>query len=229
VYVFKRHIRVKVPREARVSENQESSGASRRDVLKSGAWGVGALAGVVGVAGLTSSDASAAQLAAAALPTGTDSYFLKLDGILGDSTDAKHKGEIQLLSFSWGSSNSGATGSASGGAGAGKVSITDFHFAAATSQASPLLFLATATGKHLKTGLLSVRRKGRGQQEYLKIELTDVLVSSYQQGGSNGTVPVDSASLNFSKIKYSFYPQKADGSLGAPVTATWDLKANKGA
>jgi type VI secretion system secreted protein Hcp len=211
-----------------VSENRESSGASRRDVLKSGAWGVGAMAGVVGVSGLTSADASAAQIAAAALPAGTDSYFLKLDGILGDSTDAKHKGEIQLLSFSWGSSNSGTTGSAGGGAGAGKVSITDFQFATATSQASPLLFLATATGKHLKSGLLTVRRKGRGQQEYLKIELTDVLVSSYQQGASNGTVPVDSASLNFSKIKYSFYPQKADGSLGAPVTATWDLLANKG-
>ena len=95
-----------------MSENQETSGASRRDVLKSGAWGVGALAGVVGATGLTSSDASAAQLAAAALPTGTNSYFLKLDGILGESTDAKHKGEIQLLSFSWGSSNPGTTGSA---------------------------------------------------------------------------------------------------------------------
>jgi len=210
-----------------VSENQESSGASRRDVLKSGAWGVGALAGVVGATGLTSSDASAAQLAAAALPTGTNSYFLKLDGILGESTDAKHKGEIQLLSFSWGSSNPVTSGSASGGAGAGKVSITDFHFAATTSQASPLLFLATATGKHLKTGLLTVRRKGRGQQEYLKIELTDVLVSSYQQSAGDGTVPVDAASLSFSKIKYSFYPQRADGSLGAPVTAMWDLRANK--
>jgi type VI secretion system secreted protein Hcp len=131
------------------------------------------------------------------------------------------------LAYSWGASNAG-TGSAGGGAGARKVRITDFHFTTHTSQASPLLFLATANGRHLKSGLVTVRRKGRGQQEYLKIELTDVLVSSYQSGAGNGAAPQDQVSLNFSKITYSFYPQKADGSLGAPVTAAWDLKANKG-
>jgi type VI secretion system secreted protein Hcp len=142
---------------------------------------------------------------------GPPCHFLKLDGILGESTDAKHKGEIQRLSFSWGSSNPGATGSASGGAGAGKVSITNFHFAATTSQASPLLFLATATRKHLKTGPSRAPKRAWPAG----------------QGGGDGTVPVDAASLSFSKIKYSFYPQRADGSLGAPVAATWDLQANK--
>jgi type VI secretion system secreted protein Hcp len=210
-----------------VSEQSESSGASRRDVLKTGALGVGALASVVGASGLAASPAAATPIvAAAALPTGTDNYFLKLDGVPGDSTDAKHKGEIQLLSFAWGASNSG-TASSTGGAGAGKVSFSDFTFTAKTSQASPLLMLNTATGKRLKTGLITVARKNRGGQEFIKIELTDVLVTSYQQGAGNGSVPLDSASLAFSKITFSFSPQRPDGSLGPAVTATWDLRANK--
>jgi type VI secretion system secreted protein Hcp len=207
-----------------VSENLESSGASRRDVLKTGAVGLGALAGTVGLSGAT---ADAAPMAAVALPTGTDNYFLKLDGILGDSTDAKHKGEIQLLAFSWGAANSGGSTSGGGG-GAGKVNFSDLSFSARTSQASPLLLLATADGKHIKSGLLTVAKKGRRQQDYIKIELTDVLVSSYQTAAGDGSAPIDSASLNFSKIKYSFYPQRPDGSLGSPVTATWDLLGNKG-
>jgi type VI secretion system secreted protein Hcp len=210
-----------------VSEFEDSSGASRRDVLKSGALGVGALAAVVGVSGLNATSASAAPMAAAALPSGTDNYFLKLDGVAGDSTDAKHKGEIQLLSFSWGASNPSSIGSATGGAGAGKVSLSDFSFTAKSSKASPLLFLNAATGRRLKTGLITVAHRNRGGQAYIKIELTDVLVSSYEQGAGGGSAPVDAASLRFAKIAYSFYPQAPDGSLGTPVTGGWDLTTNK--
>jgi len=154
-------------------------------------------------------------------------YFLKLDGISGESKDSKHKGEIDVLSFSFGETNSGC--SCGGGGGAGKVQMSDFSFTARTTKASPQLFLSCAQGKHLKQAILTVRKAGGSQQEYLIIKLNDVLVSSYALGGSEGGGdgdPQDVFSLNFVKLSYDYKPQKADGSLDAPVHAGWDLSKN---
>jgi type VI secretion system secreted protein Hcp len=155
-------------------------------------------------------------------------YFLKLDGIDGESADDKHKGEIDLLSFSWGATNTG-TGGVGGGSGAGKVAMQDLHFTAKVNKSSPKLMLACATGQHIKSGIITCRKAGGDQQEFLKITLTDVLVSSYQVGGSGGSdiIPVEQVSLNFSKIEKEYKPQKPDGSLDSPVKAGWDLKSNK--
>lgn len=156
-------------------------------------------------------------------------YFLKLDGIKGESTDAKHKDEIEVESFSWGLTQTGTFG-AGGGGGAGKVQFQDFHFNGGISKASPQLFLKCATGAHIKSALfLGVREgiKGEGS-EFLKVELTDVLISSYQTGGSAGSdsLPTEQVSLNFAKIEYSVASQKATGAVEW-TTAGWDLKANK--
>jgi type VI secretion system secreted protein Hcp len=153
-------------------------------------------------------------------------YFLKLDGITGESSDSKHKGEIDVLSFSFGESQSGSH-AAGGGAGAGKVQMSDFSFMARTSKASPQLFLHCAQGKHLKEAILTVRKAGKGKQEYLKVKLADVLISSYQIGGSEGDDrPTDSISLNFAKLSFDYFGQKSDGSLDAGTHAGWDLKKN---
>jgi type VI secretion system secreted protein Hcp len=155
-------------------------------------------------------------------------YFLKLKGVDGESTDHKHKGEIDVESFSWGETNSGShvTG---GGGGAGKVSMQDFHFVMRASKASPKLMLACATGEHIGEGTLVCRKAGTDQQEFLSIKMTDLLVSSYQTGGSSngGVVPMDQVSLNYAKIEFEYKEQKADGSLGGAVKAGYDLKANK--
>lgn len=154
-------------------------------------------------------------------------YFLKLDGISGESQDAKHKGEIEVESFSWGLTQTG-TLAAGGGGGAGKVQFQDFHFVSRTSKASPSLMLGCATGQHIKIGTLIARKAGGDQVEFIKITLSDILVSSYQSGGSSGdTVPADQFSLNFAKVEFAYSPQKADGSLDLAVKAGWDLKANK--
>lgn len=156
-------------------------------------------------------------------------YFLKIDGIPGESTDSKHKNEIDLESWSWGESNSG-THSAGGGGGAGKVSMQDYHFTMRVNKASPKLFLACASGQHIKEALLTCRKAGKQQQEYLKIKFTDLLISSYQTGGSSGdVVPVDQIAFNFSKIEFTYAPQKADGSLDSPVVHNYNLKENTGA
>ena len=155
-------------------------------------------------------------------------FFLKIDGIDGESSDAKHKNEIDIDAWSWGAAQSGA-GAGGGGGGAGKVSMQDFQFVMNLSKASPKLMLACATGKHIKQATLTARKAGKGQHEYLTFKLSDVLVSSYQTGGSEQTesMPFDQVALKFAKIEMSYKEVKPDGSLGAETKAGWDLKSNK--
>jgi type VI secretion system secreted protein Hcp len=157
-------------------------------------------------------------------------YFLKLDGIKGESRHAKHKDEIDVESWSWGASNAGgATAGPRGGAGAGKVSMQDFHFVMKLNAASPSLMRACATGQHIKTATLSGRKAGKGQQDYLTFKLHDVLVSSYQTSGSEqaDVVPTDQVALSFSKIEAEYRLQKADGSFVSAGQFRYDLQANK--
>lgn len=155
--------------------------------------------------------------------------FLKLDGIPGESTDAKHKDEIEILSFSWGVSNSGATHTGGGG-GAGKASFSDFNFASSQQKSSPKIWLACATGEHIKSAVLSLRRASGDATgtEFYKVTLTDVLVSSFNESGSEGgdDRPFDSFSLNYAKIRtdYSIVNQK--GTIGGTVSAEFDLAKN---
>ncbi len=154
-------------------------------------------------------------------------FFLKLEGIDGESHDHKHKGSIDIESWSWGASQSGSH-SAGGGGGAGKVSMQDFHFVMKVSKASPKLMLACATGEHIKKATLVCRKAGAQQQEYMKVEMCDLLVSSFQTGGSGhgDARPVDQVSLNFAKIEIEYKEQKPDGTLGGAVKAGYDVKAN---
>jgi type VI secretion system secreted protein Hcp len=153
-------------------------------------------------------------------------YFLKIDGIPGESTDAKHKDEIDVLSWSWGETQEAAPGG--GGGGAGRVQMTDLHVSAHISKASPALLLACASGKHIKSAVLAGRRAGgKAQGDFLTFSLSDVLVSGYQTGGANAEAPLDSISLNFSKIELAYKEQTAKGSLGPTIRVGWDRVANK--
>ena len=154
-------------------------------------------------------------------------YFLKIDGIEGESTDSKHAGWIDVDSWSWGESHPAAPATGGGGGGTGKVSFRDFFFTTRVSKGSPKLFLACASGQHLKEARLVGRKVGKDQQEFLTWTFSDVLVSSYQTGGTEQALPVDQVSLNASKVTVSYKTQKADGSLDAAVTAGWDSKTNK--
>jgi len=153
--------------------------------------------------------------------------FLKMDGVEGESTDKTHGKEIDVLSWSWGASQSGSM-AAGGGGGAGKVSMQDLSITKHIDKSSPKLFEALATGKHLKEAKLVLRSAGGSQVEYLVITLSDVLVSSYSTGGSSGDDrPTESISLNFAQIKMSYVEQDTKGSAGAAVEFGWDIKANK--
>lgn len=154
-------------------------------------------------------------------------YFLKLDKIEGESTDSKHKNEIDVESWSWGETQSG-TFAAGGGGGAGKVSMQDFHFVMKVNKASPKLMLACASGQHIPKAVLTCRKAGGKQEEYMLVTMTDLLVSSYQTGGSAGDIiPMDQIALNFAKIEYKYQSQDAKGGLTSPVIAGWNVKENK--
>src|ERR1035441_7460568 len=100
-------------------------------------------------------------------------YFLKIDGIEGESQDKTHKNEIQIESFSWGESNVGSMG-AGGGGGSGKVAMQDFHFVMGAKKSTPNLILLGADGSHVKSAILTCRKAGKDQQEFLKYTFTDV-------------------------------------------------------
>jgi type VI secretion system secreted protein Hcp len=154
--------------------------------------------------------------------------FLKLTDVKGESKDKAHAGEIELESFSWGASQLG-TSSHGTGAGAGKVSMQDFHFVMRANSASPTLFLFCANGKHLKEAKLTCRKAGGTQQNFMVVTMSDVLISSYQTGGSHaGEVPMDQISLNYSKMEIDYLAQDDKGITKSAGKKWWDMKTNTG-
>jgi len=152
--------------------------------------------------------------------------FLKLDGIKGESHDHKHKDEIQILSWSWGVSQTGTFGEGGGG-GAGKANFHDVSFTKNVDSSSYNLLKHVATGKHIKEALLTVRKAGDKPLEYLKLKMTDCLISSVTNSGHSGDIISESLSLNFAEFEYTYTPQKADGSGDSPLPFKFSIKENQ--
>ncbi len=157
-------------------------------------------------------------------------YFLKIDGIQGESVDDKHKSEIDVLSYSWGVTNSSKAHLLMTGGGAGKPDAQNFVVVKFQDKASPVLMQNAFAGKHIKTAVLTARRSGQSRPDYLKITLTDVLVSEYALAGTHASDdrPTEKIQLNFSAIKMEYAPSKPDGSLDAFIPGGVDLKSSKG-
>lgn len=152
--------------------------------------------------------------------------FARIGTIKGESQDSKHKDEIDVLSWSWGVSQSGSIGQGGGG-GAGKASFHDLNLSHHIDRASPLLMKACATGQHIPTATLTVRKAGKGKQEYLVVTMTDVIVTSVASSGVADGPTAESVALRFAKVDLEYKPQKADGSLHAGIHFKYDIKANK--
>jgi type VI secretion system secreted protein Hcp len=151
--------------------------------------------------------------------------FAKIGNIKGESLDSKHKGEVELLSWSWGVAQSGTMAH---GGGEGKASFHDFNFTHHIDKASPVLLKACATGEHIKEATITVRKAGKGQQEFLIIKMNDVIITSVDLSGT-GDAPATAAhvALQFAKVDLEYKPQKADGSLDAGLHFKYDIKGNK--
>jgi len=154
--------------------------------------------------------------------------FLKLKDVEGESDKKGHEKEIEVESFSWGESNptSFAYG---GGGGVGKVSIQDVHFTKLVDKASGNLAQFCASGKHIGEAQFTFRKAGEDAQEYFKVKLTDVMISSYQLSDSSGgsTLPHESVSLAAAKVQFEYYPQDEKGKLGAKSAFGWDISKHK--
>jgi type VI secretion system secreted protein Hcp len=168
---------------------------------------------------------TAILLAAAPMQAASD-FLLVLEGVPGESVDAKYPGAIEIESFSFGVSNSGTV--IVGGGGAGKANFTDISFSKRLDKTSPLLYLNCANGKHLPSATLILRKVGADKPfEYYVVKLTEVMVSSVQTGGAaGGDTPTESFSLSFAKIEFIYTPQRADGGVGTPVRSGWNVAEN---
>lgn len=155
-------------------------------------------------------------------------YLLKLDGVTGESQQAGHEEWIEIESWSWGAVNAGSSGMGSG-AGSGKASLQDFHFVVTHGVASPILFQKCTTGEPIAKAKLHIRKAGGEQQVFVEWRFTDVLLSSYQVGGSGGgdPLPTDQVSFNFTKLEVEYKPQNADGTLGASIPGSYNVKTGK--
>jgi type VI secretion system secreted protein Hcp len=152
--------------------------------------------------------------------------FLKCTDLPGESVDKTHAGTIDVLAWSWGMSQNGTT-HAGPGAGAGKVNVQDISITKYVDKASPKLQLFCCNGKHIGTAMLIVRKAGEKPLEYIKITMTDIIVSSVSTGGSGGEDRLtENISLNFATVKFEYTPQKPDGSGDTAVPYTWKIAEN---
>lgn len=153
--------------------------------------------------------------------------FLKIEGVEGESADDKHKGEIDVLSFSWGMSQSGSMHIAGGG-GSGKVNVQDMSVTKYLDKATTVLMQSCCLGKHFTKATLTCRKAGGKPVEYLIVTMEEVLVTNISLGGSEqDDLQTEMISLNFGKVLVKYTPQAADGAAGAESELGFDIRANK--
>jgi type VI secretion system secreted protein Hcp len=155
-------------------------------------------------------------------------WFLKIDGIRGDSVDDRHAGEIDVLAWSWGVSQPKNAGPGRGGAGAGKADTGALTITTGVGRATPELFLSCVSGRHLSKVVLTGRKSGGKPIEFLLITFTDVQVSSVDlQGDTAANLPTHDLTLSFGQVSITHRAQRPDGSADEPVTASWDIRRNR--
>lgn len=156
------------------------------------------------------------------------SYYLELSGIKGESTDNKDSNAIDVDSFAFGDEAT-ATRFGAGGAGAGRVHFDDLTIKKDIDSSSPQLFEDSVSGEHIQKAVLIAVKDGTSQQEYLKITLSNVVVSSYHVASQEpaGDGEVETITLAYQQISYQYEPQNSDGSSGAPDTVSWNISQNK--
>ncbi|AWL04334.1 Hcp family type VI secretion system effector [Massilia oculi] len=155
--------------------------------------------------------------------------FMNLDPIKGETIDdeRKAKGDMDVLAWSWGMTQSGTT-HMGGGGGGGKASFQDLSFTKYIDSATNALMKTLATGEHIPKAVLTVRKAGKGQQTYLTITMTQVLVTSISTGGSGGEDRLtENVTLNFAKVEVAYTPQDDKGTVAGDKTFTYNIAGNK--
>jgi type VI secretion system secreted protein Hcp len=150
---------------------------------------------------------------------------IKFEGVEGESTHQDHKGEVEVLSWTWGVSN--ASQSAGGGSGKGKANPGDLHITHLYDKSSPILAKKCAQGAHFPTVVMTARKAGEGQKDFIKITLKEVFITSVQPSGGSGGDIVESVAMSYGGIEFAYKPQDEKGGLGGEVKFGWDVKSTK--
>jgi type VI secretion system secreted protein Hcp len=142
--------------------------------------------------------------------------FFKVKGakhgqISGEAEDDKHKGEIEVLSWSWGMQGKASLG---GGGASGKATIRELRIVKKVDKASTALMSALRTNEVIKEGILTLRKTGTSKIEYFKVTIQDgrVMALDVEAGDDHGTSTLlERVSFSFNKIIVEYTPQGGDG------------------
>jgi len=151
---------------------------------------------------------------------------IKFDGVEGEATHKDHKNEIQVLSWSWGLSNA-TNVTAGGGSGKGKAEPGEVSFMHTYDKASPILAKKCAQGAHFKEVVMTSRKAGEGQKDFLKVTLKEVYITSVQPSGSSGGDIVESVAMSYGSIDFSYKAQDEKGALTGEVKFGWNVKTTE--
>jgi len=155
--------------------------------------------------------------------------YMKIDGIPGESTDDKHKDWIEIAALNHGvRQRASASASSAGGGTSERSDHRDVSVTLLCDKATPKLFEASCTGKHLKDITIELCRAGGDKQKYLEIKLEQAIVSSVDLTGQKGRFPQIQVTFNYGKIKWTYsHQRRSDGSSAGNIAAGWDLTTNK--
>ncbi len=152
--------------------------------------------------------------------------YLKVDGIDGDTTVEGHKKEMLLLSWSI-SASMPAGPRATGGSGSAGTSVhADLSITKIVDEASNKLHAACWSGKTIPSAVLTQQRAGKKEGEkvdYLRLTLSDVLVTSISSSGAPGDIPTESFTLNYASIKREYRTTGVKGEAGGWQSEGWDI------
>jgi type VI secretion system secreted protein Hcp len=149
----------------------------------------------------------------------TSQAFAKIDGIQGDSTNAKHAGEVDVAAVRF--ALLGANSGLCGGSGV-RASFSPLVLEKRVDLATVPLTRAATLGTHIPHTRVQLVSTGAVPVAFLTYDLTDVSVASVRDV-DRGDSLTEEVELNFARIATTFVPVKADGTPGAAITFCWDI------
>ena len=124
-------------------------------------------------------------------------YFLKLDGVRGESDDPRHPEEMELTTLYF---KTGHAGAGNGRGGAGRAQLADISVTKRSDTTSPLLRLASASGQHFRYGLITIEDIGDvgNAVRFVTISMKDIMIPSFR-----GNHDQDEVTFNFGDYKFA--------------------------
>jgi type VI secretion system secreted protein Hcp len=150
---------------------------------------------------------------------------IKFDGVDGESLHSDHKNEIEILSWNWNVTN--PVNASGGGSGMGKATPGELTFTHLYDKSSPILAKKCAQGVHFKDAILTARKSGEGQKDFLKATLKEVFITGVQTSADGEGAIQETVNLSYAEVEFAYKPQDDKGNLGGEVKFAWNVKTTK--